>query len=124
MLLNNMPRESGAGTLNQMFYRRVIRVPGITDRGRANTDQTVLAENRMNMREKTREKNDEGPNPDLRQLKVGDRVRLFDKVAKVWKTTGTVSDFRRLGSSLIQSYYIIADNGHKYLRPRNFVAEL
>ena len=96
MLLNNMPRQSGAGTPNQMFYGRVIRVPGIPDLGRVNTDQTVLAENRMNMREKIREKNDEGPNPDLRQFKVGDRVRLFDEVAKDWKTIGTVSELRRL----------------------------
>ena len=36
----------------------------------------------MNMREKTREKNDRGPNPDLRQFKVGDRVRLFEETAK------------------------------------------
>ena len=91
---------------------------------RANTEQTVLAENRMNMREKIREKNDEGPNPDLRQFKVGDRVRLFDDIAKDWKTTGVVSDFRRLGSSLIQSYYIMGDNRHKYLHPRNFVVEI
>merc|ERR1711951_333025 len=116
-----MPRQSGAGSLNQMFYGRVIRFPGIPDFGRVNTDQTVLAENRMNMREKIREKNDEGPYPEIRQFKVGDRVRLFDEVAKDWKTTGTGSEFRRLGSSLIQSYYIIADNRHKYLGPRNFV---
>ena len=69
MLLNNMPRQSGAGTPNQMFYR--LR--------RANTDQTVLAENRMNMREKTREMNDKGPKPDLRQFKVGDKVSLYDE---------------------------------------------
>ena len=124
MLLNNMPRQSGTGTPNQMFYGRVIRVPGIPDLGRANIDQTVLAENRMNMREKIRDKNNEGPNPDLGQFKVGDRVCLFDEMAKDWKTTGVVSDFRRLGSSLIQSYFIMGDNGHKYLRPRNFVAEI
>ena len=106
-----------------MFFGRVIRVPGIPDLGRVNTDQAVLAENRMNMREKVREKCDEGPNPNLRQFKVGDRLFIFDEVAKDWKTTGTVSEFRRLGSSLIQSYYIVVDNGYKYLRPRNFVSK-
>ena len=124
MLLNNMPRQSGAGTPNQIFYGRVIRLPGIPDLGRVTTEQSVLAENRMNTREKTREMNDKGPKPDLRQFKVGDKVRLFDENSANWNTTGVVTDFRRLGSSVIQSYYILGDNGQKYLRPRNFVAEI
>ena len=78
----------------------------------------------MIMREKTREMNHKGPKSDLRQFKVGDKVRLYDAKFGNWKTTGVVSDFRRLGSSVIQSYYILGDNGQKYLRPRNFVEEI
>ena len=97
-------------------------MPGIPDSGRLSTDQVVLAEARMNNREKLREKRDEEPKPDKRQFNVGDRVRIFNEVTKDWKTTGTVKNFRRLGSSLIQSSYIVADDGRKYLRPRNFVS--
>ena len=122
MRLNNMPRQSGDGSPNQMFFGRLVRLPGIPDLGRTNIDQAVLAEARMNNREKVRERRDQGPKPDVRQFKVGDRVRIFNEVTKDWKTTGTVNNFRRLGSSLIQSYYIVADDGRKYLRPRNFVS--
>ena len=62
-----------------MFYGRVIRLPGIPNSGRATTEQTVVPEKRINMREKTREMNDKGPKPDLRQFKVGDKVSLYDE---------------------------------------------
>ena len=54
-------------------------MPGIPDLGRITTEQSVLADNRMNRREKTREMNDKGPKPDLRQFKVGDKVSLYDE---------------------------------------------
>ena len=84
MRLNNMPSQSGDGSPNQMFFGRLIRMPGIPDLGRLSTDQAVLAEARMNNREKLREKRDEGPKPDKRQFNVGDRVRIFNEVTKDW----------------------------------------
>ena len=53
------------------------------------------------MRERTRERGDQGPKPGDRTFQIGDKVRYFDEKAKHWKNFGMVSDIQTHGATKV-----------------------